>query len=332
MATRLLASLTTLALVACSSQKGTDNQVATYGGASGAAGTAGSAGASGAAGDGGSSGAGIAGIGGGISTEGGTSTDAGEGCAKSTATARAAPAVLELVVDTSGSMNQRPPNGTQTKWVTTRDALVAALGTIPDGNALGLFFYPGNAGGASCIDATPTVPIAVLDATHRQTLTRSHFESTHQRRHTDPRRLHGRAGPADQHHASRKQVSGADHRRRTDLFAQLCRQTGETAGRLDGADRPSAERRERRHQDLRDRLTRQRTRARRSFAHGHGRRNTSTQLLGHRSRVLPLRHDDADRSRHRAEKCAIRDHRPGADLHVRDPPAGRGRRRSTYAK
>jgi hypothetical protein len=174
MATRLVASVTALILVGCSSGQDNSNQVSPYGGASGAsgaAGDAGNAGASGASGAGGSSGSGIAGIGGGISTEGGAGTDGGmEGCAKSTATAKAQPAVLELVVDTSGSMNQRPPNGTQTKWVSTRDSLVTALGTIPDGNALGLFFYPGNAGGATCIDSTPTVPIAALEATHRQTL------------------------------------------------------------------------------------------------------------------------------------------------------------------
>ena len=176
MATRLGASLTTLVLIGCSSGQAPNNQVY-YGGAggesgaSGESGAAGNAGEAGASGIGGSSGAGIAGIGGGISTDGGAGTDGGmEGCAKSTATAKAQPAVLELVVDTSGSMNQRPPSGTQTKWVSTRDALVAALGTIPDGNSLGLFFYPGNAGGATCIDSTPTVPIAVLDMAHRQNL------------------------------------------------------------------------------------------------------------------------------------------------------------------
>jgi hypothetical protein len=173
MATRHWASLTALILVACSSGQTANNQVVYgSGGDGGASGSAGSAGDSGSGGVSGS-GTGVGGVGGGISTEGGggMGPDGGmEGCAKSTATAKAQPAVLQLVVDTSGSMNQRPPNGNQTKWVSTRDALVAALGTIPDGNAIGLFFYPGNAGGASCIDSTPTVPLAVLDATHRQTL------------------------------------------------------------------------------------------------------------------------------------------------------------------
>jgi hypothetical protein len=176
MATRLMASLTTVVLVACSSGQAGNNEVA-YGGAGGdgaVSGASGNAGNSGDSGSGGAGGTGVGGVGGGISTEGGgggSGMDGGmEGCAKSTATAKAQPAVLQLVVDTSGSMNQRPPNGTQTKWVSTRDALVAALGTIPDGNAIGLFFYPGNAGGLSCIDSTPTVPLAVLDPMHRQTL------------------------------------------------------------------------------------------------------------------------------------------------------------------
>jgi hypothetical protein len=150
----------------CSSQPGSSNKVNSYGGNSGESGTAGTAGDSGAGGSGGSSGAaaGSSGIGGGISIEGGTGTDSGnEGCAKSTATARAQPAILELVVDTSGSMRD------DNKWTITRDALLAALPTIPDGNALGLFFYPGQSDPA-CIDPTPTVPIAVLDAAHRQAL------------------------------------------------------------------------------------------------------------------------------------------------------------------
>jgi len=159
--------------LACSAQQSESRQVA-YGGSSGSpgggGGDAGNAGIGGT-GVGGSSGAGIAGIagiGGAISTEGGT--DAGiSTCATSTATAKAQPAVLELVVDTSGSMNQDAPGSTQSKWEVTRDALTAALGTIPDGNAVGLFFYPGPDNG-TCIDTTTTVPIAVLDATHRQTL------------------------------------------------------------------------------------------------------------------------------------------------------------------
>src|SRR5262245_48124634 len=155
MVARYFASVSILFSLACSAPQKENNSVS-YGGnggePGGSGGEAGSAGIGGT-GVGGSSGSGIAGIGGAISTDGGT--DAGiSSCATSTATAKAQPAVLELVVDTSGSMNNPAPGG-GSKWVATRDALVAALTPIPDGNAVGLFFYPGPDNGTR-IAPTPT--------------------------------------------------------------------------------------------------------------------------------------------------------------------------------
>jgi hypothetical protein len=169
MATRYVAFMGVLFALGCSSTQSDSNEVS-YGGAGGAPGSGGDAGSAGTggAGAGGSSGAGIAGVGGNITTDGGSVTDGGlSNCATSTATATREPAALELVVDTSRSMNDPAPGSGQNKWFVTRDALTSALPTIPDGNSLGLFFYPGNNNG-TCIDPTPTVPIAVLDAAHRQ--------------------------------------------------------------------------------------------------------------------------------------------------------------------
>jgi hypothetical protein len=55
------------------------------------------------------------------------------------------PAVLEFVVDTSLSMNERPGGrGAMgpTKWQSTRDALKSVISSLPDSLAVGLLFYP----------------------------------------------------------------------------------------------------------------------------------------------------------------------------------------------
>jgi hypothetical protein len=68
------------------------------------------------------------------------------------------PAVLEFVVDTSLSMNERP--GGQgatgpTKWQATRDALKSVISTLPDSLAAGLLFYPNRENRASSRPASP---------------------------------------------------------------------------------------------------------------------------------------------------------------------------------
>jgi hypothetical protein len=55
----------------------------------------------------------------------------------------AIPSVLELVVDTSGSMNEAAP-GTAfaSKWTVTRGAVLDAIGGLPDEVSVGVIFYP----------------------------------------------------------------------------------------------------------------------------------------------------------------------------------------------
>jgi hypothetical protein len=85
------------------------------------------------------------------------------------ATADASPAVVQLVVDTSQSMNQDAPGENRSKWEATREALVDAIGDLPDSTALGLTCYPNttNTGGGMCIDNEVASPGALLDAGHR---------------------------------------------------------------------------------------------------------------------------------------------------------------------
>lgn len=66
----------------------------------------------------------------------------GRTCAGQTAGVEATPAVLELVVDTSGSMDQRAPGTNSSKWVVTRRAMLGAIEEMPENTSVGVVFYP----------------------------------------------------------------------------------------------------------------------------------------------------------------------------------------------
>lgn len=102
-------------------------------------------------------------------------------CAMGTTGAAAIPAVVQLVVDTSLSMNwapgsdNAPRRNEQSKWDITRAALKDAVAQLPSSVALGLSFYPNRADGMPCILNEVAVPIAPLgDAGSAQ---RSDFDS-----------------------------------------------------------------------------------------------------------------------------------------------------------
>lgn len=93
------------------------------------------------------------------------------------------PAVLQLVVDVSGSMSEDAPGAPRntSKWQVTRSALVSALESLDERISVGLLLYPnvGNRGrpsqqsGLSCIDTSRMIPIAPLgqaNSGHRATL------------------------------------------------------------------------------------------------------------------------------------------------------------------
>ena len=134
-------------------------------------GSAASGGGSNSTGNGGSA-AGINVNTGGSSAGSGTAgTGGGPSCAGETHEPENGPAVLQLVVDTSLSMDQAAPGGGGSKWVVTRDALAIALEQLSPQTSVGLMFYPnrGTAGNSDtprdlseCVDVNGMVPIALL--------------------------------------------------------------------------------------------------------------------------------------------------------------------------
>jgi len=88
------------------------------------------------------------------------------------------PSTLELIIDVSGSMNKsaatgEPPEaGEQSKWDTTKAALLSAVDNLPSSVSLGAVYYPnkratvhapGDPGPASaCINVDGSLPIASL--------------------------------------------------------------------------------------------------------------------------------------------------------------------------
>ena len=108
-----------------------------------------------------------------------TAIKAGE-CSALIADATPVPPVLELVVDVSNSMNEPAPGqpaGGSSRWDLARDALLAAIESLPDGVAVGLQFFPtanpaqggGRPGGggmqeAECVGESGRVAIAPLGA------------------------------------------------------------------------------------------------------------------------------------------------------------------------
>ena len=108
----------------------------------------------------------------------------GASCAGWTAEPETQPAVLQLVVDTSLSMDEPPGGGRDrnnndpTKWDITRDALQEVLGTLPEELAVGLFFYPNmeTEGSdeprpvAECVNLDEGIAVAPLTDQHRENL------------------------------------------------------------------------------------------------------------------------------------------------------------------
>jgi hypothetical protein len=77
------------------------------------------------------------------------------------------PAVLQLVVDVSGSMDDDAPGSNQSKWEVTRDALSEAIESLPASVAAGVLYYPNRDTGSSmserpvnqCVNVGAMVPI-----------------------------------------------------------------------------------------------------------------------------------------------------------------------------
>ena len=102
-----------------------------------------------------------------------TAVSKDDACATSTEPTSALPSVLQLVVDTSGSMDwppgwapktpddSKPPGAT--KWEITRDALAEAVAALPADTALGASFFPNvEQEGSTCLLDHEASPIELL--------------------------------------------------------------------------------------------------------------------------------------------------------------------------
>lgn len=108
-------------------------------------------------------------------------------CAARTGEAEVLPTVLQLVVDTSYSMNDRPRNSNQTKWDITSDALETAIDGLPSTTAVGVLFYPNRSTQpgrpeseardiSACVNVSAMIPIETLaddGSAHRRELERA---------------------------------------------------------------------------------------------------------------------------------------------------------------
>jgi hypothetical protein len=92
----------------------------------------------------------------------------GSECAKGSAAADAIPAVVQMVIDISGSMDwapgteDEPDFGEPSKWDITSEALKDAVAKLPASVAVGLNFYPNNPRNNQCINNQIGLPIALL--------------------------------------------------------------------------------------------------------------------------------------------------------------------------
>jgi len=89
----------------------------------------------------------------------------GQVCAGESAGAEVAPSVLQLLVDTSGSMDQNAPGGRGSKWTVTRSAVLDAIDGMPGDTTLGVVFYPNVPNNNQpCIDRRAAIGLAPLAA------------------------------------------------------------------------------------------------------------------------------------------------------------------------
>jgi hypothetical protein len=91
-----------------------------------------------------------------------------------------APAIVELLVDTSLSMDEQAPGSRRSKWLETRDVVLQGIDVMPATTALGVVFYPDvEVGDMPCFDSEADVAIESLggDTSRQRTQIREAFAS-----------------------------------------------------------------------------------------------------------------------------------------------------------
>jgi hypothetical protein len=105
--------------------------------------------------------------------------DSNSACVGREAGTELAPSIVELLVDTSLSMDERAPGSNRSKWVETRRVMLEAIDLMPGTTSLGVVFYPDvEVGAPICFDSDADVDVSALggaSSNQRQTI-RSAFE------------------------------------------------------------------------------------------------------------------------------------------------------------
>jgi hypothetical protein len=83
-------------------------------------------------------------------------------CSGYTGEAEPAPAILQFVVDVSGSMRAAAPGGGGSKWDVTRAALLRAIDDLPASMAVGLQLFPTAEPPGTCVDGSGSLAIDQL--------------------------------------------------------------------------------------------------------------------------------------------------------------------------
>jgi hypothetical protein len=87
-------------------------------------------------------------------------------CAGQEAGTELAPSIIELLVDTSLSMDETAPGSRRSKWLETRQAMLEAIDVMPGTASIGVVFYPDvEVGAMPCFDSQADVAIQSLGGT-----------------------------------------------------------------------------------------------------------------------------------------------------------------------
>lgn len=93
----------------------------------------------------------------------GAGFDSNQACVGREAGTELAPAIVELLVDTSLSMDERAPGSSRSKWVETRRVMLDAIELMPATTSVGVTFYPDvEVGADECFDREADVEVRPL--------------------------------------------------------------------------------------------------------------------------------------------------------------------------
>ncbi|HTV18715.1 MAG TPA: hypothetical protein VMG12_08595, partial [Polyangiaceae bacterium] len=89
--------------------------------------------------------------------------DSNDACVGRAAGTELAPTIVELLVDTSLSMDERAPGSNRSKWLETRSVVLEAIDLMPATTSVGVVFYPDvEVGEMPCFDGEADVAVAGL--------------------------------------------------------------------------------------------------------------------------------------------------------------------------